>query len=214
MTLLDGLRLLQRGQWDAAHRIAKPLPATWDPGSTASCTWLSPMRATRATGIAWRVGPFQAWPRLDAEMAAFEKGWLRCPSLISKSSFSQKNRCAGSGCGDCRPLRPGFQLAAGQHLGQDAPDAVRPLCGEWRRPKRWRLPYLRVSAQGPAARPGGTRAEVGRRTAAVAEATAGPRRTSTLSIFPQARDVWRSAMSSCRRIAQCSVRPDFRASVS
>jgi hypothetical protein len=75
MTLLDGLHLLQQGQWDAAHRIAQadasPTGA-WlhgivhmaEPDESNSRYWY------RAAGR-----PFPGMAALQAEMAAFEKAW-------------------------------------------------------------------------------------------------------------------------------------------
>ncbi|MBM4456516.1 MAG: hypothetical protein FJ011_01930 [Chloroflexi bacterium] len=75
MTLFDGLRLLQQGQWDAAHRIAQAdasQPGSWlhgivhmaEPDESNSHYWY------RAAGR-----PFPGMAALQAEMAAFEKAW-------------------------------------------------------------------------------------------------------------------------------------------
>lgn len=75
MTLLDGLRLLQQGQWDAAHRIAQAdasQAGSWlhgivhmaEPDESNSRYWY------RAAGR-----PFPGMAALPAEMAAFEKAW-------------------------------------------------------------------------------------------------------------------------------------------
>jgi len=75
MTLLDGLRLLQQGQWDAAHRIAQADSSdlgSWlhsivhmaEPDEGNSRYWYR---------MAGRLFPGMA--ALDAEMAAFEAAW-------------------------------------------------------------------------------------------------------------------------------------------
>ena len=77
MSLLDGLLLLQQGQWDAAHRIAQA--DTSDLGS-----WLHGIvhmaepdewNARYWYRSAGRVFPGMA--ALSAEMAAFDEGWQR-----------------------------------------------------------------------------------------------------------------------------------------
>jgi len=75
MTLLDGLRLLQDGQWDAAHRIAQAdasQAGSWlhgivhmaEPDESNARYWY------RAAGR-----PFPGMAALPAEMAAFVAAW-------------------------------------------------------------------------------------------------------------------------------------------
>jgi len=74
-SLLDGLHLLQQGQWDAAHRIAQADSSdlgSWlhgivhmaEPDEGNSRYWY------RAAGR-----PFPGMAALSAEMAAFEAAW-------------------------------------------------------------------------------------------------------------------------------------------
>lgn len=75
MTLLDGLRLLQQGEWDRAHRIAQADESTmgsWlhgivhmaEPDESNSRYWYG--RAGR---------PFPGMAALQAEMIAFEQAF-------------------------------------------------------------------------------------------------------------------------------------------
>ena len=75
MSLLDGLHLLQQGQWDAAHLIAQADASdsgSWlhgivhmaEPDEWNSRYWY---RAARR--------PFPGMDALTAEMAAFEAAW-------------------------------------------------------------------------------------------------------------------------------------------
>ena len=72
MDLLDGLRLLQRGEWDQAHRIAQA-------DDTALGSWLhgivhmaEPDENNSRYWYREASRPFPGMSALDAEMAAFE----------------------------------------------------------------------------------------------------------------------------------------------
>jgi hypothetical protein len=76
MSLLDGLHLLQQGQWDAAHRIAQDDPS--DLGS-----WLHGIvhmaEPDEWNSRYWYRSAGRTFPGMDAlaeEMAAFEEMWL------------------------------------------------------------------------------------------------------------------------------------------
>ena len=86
MSLLDGLHLLQQGQWDAAHRIAQADESnlgSWlhgivhmaEPDESNSRYWY------RAAGRS-----FPGMNTLSAEMAAFEAAWPSVKSCAGRIS--------------------------------------------------------------------------------------------------------------------------------
>ena len=77
MDLLNGLRLLQRGEWDQAHRIAQA-------DDTAFGSWLhgivhmaEPDENNSRYWYREASRPFPGMSALDAEMAAFEHALSR-----------------------------------------------------------------------------------------------------------------------------------------
>ena len=75
MTLLDGLRLLQRGQWDAAHRVAQADPSDLGDPMRGIVHMAEPDEGNSRDWYRMAGRAFPGMAALDAEMAAFEKGW-------------------------------------------------------------------------------------------------------------------------------------------
>jgi hypothetical protein len=76
MTLLDGLRLLRQGQWDAAHRIAQA-------DSSEQGSWLhgivhmaEPDEGNSRYWYRMAGRSFPGMTALEAEKDDFEKAWL------------------------------------------------------------------------------------------------------------------------------------------
>ncbi len=75
MTLLDGLRLLQQGQWDAAHRIAQADPSDLGSWLHGIVHMAEPDEGNSRYWYRMAARPFPGMAALSAEISAFEKSW-------------------------------------------------------------------------------------------------------------------------------------------
>ena len=75
MTLLDGLRLLQQGQWDAAHRIAQADHSDLGSWLHGIVHMAEPDEGNSRYWYRMACRAFPGMAALSAEMAAFEKEW-------------------------------------------------------------------------------------------------------------------------------------------
>jgi hypothetical protein len=75
LTLLDGLRLLQQGQWDAAHRIAQADPSDLGSWLHGIVHMAEPDEGNSRYWYRMAARPFPGMTALSAEMSAFENSW-------------------------------------------------------------------------------------------------------------------------------------------